>query len=139
MRWRTVPTLEHGASFHHRSSSGTTSQMRQSTTAFGPLCRTQKRLRYHRPGRGIQAGLRRRRALQLWTKPLSAISHAVLLLNRNGPNATFTINLTADLNISGEVHVRDIWNKMDLGTAVENFTTNAFGPHDSRFYRFSAV
>eukprot|EP01065_Artemidia_motanka_P016279 TRINITY_DN1_c0_g1_i5.p2 TRINITY_DN1_c0_g1~~TRINITY_DN1_c0_g1_i5.p2 ORF type:complete len:436 (+),score=164.51 TRINITY_DN1_c0_g1_i5:64-1371(+) len=72
--------------------------------------------------------------MQLWTKPLSANSAAVFVINNDGSSHTATIDLAADLGITGTVQVRDIWEHKDLGSASKTFATGSIVSHDSRFY-----
>ncbi|MCQ2053785.1 MAG: carbohydrate-binding protein [Fibrobacter sp.] len=51
---------------------------------------------------------------QVWTKPLKNGDIAVALLNDNTSTQTISVNF-ADLGITGEVEVRDAWQKKDLG------------------------
>ena len=51
---------------------------------------------------------------QVWTKPLKNGDIAVALLNDNTSPQTISVEF-ADLGITGEVEVRDAWQKKDLG------------------------
>lgn len=51
---------------------------------------------------------------QIWTKPMKNGDLAVALLNDNTSTQTIEVNF-ADLGITGEVEVRDAWQKKDLG------------------------
>jgi alpha-galactosidase len=55
--------------------------------------------------------------LDVWCKPLGSKTgdtKAVALFNRNDNTAEITVNF-ADIGLSGEVHVRDLWAKTDKG------------------------
>lgn len=51
---------------------------------------------------------------QVWTKPLRNGDIAVALLNDNTSTQTIEVNF-ADIGVQGEVEVRDVWQKKDLG------------------------
>ena len=53
---------------------------------------------------------------QVWTKPLKNGDIAVALLNNNSSTQTVECNF-ADIDVEGEVEVRDAWKKKDLGPA----------------------
>jgi alpha-galactosidase len=62
--------------------------------------------------------------LDLWCKPLgtkNGTTKAVALLNRNGSSASITVNF-ADIGVSGEVKVRDLWEKTDKGKFTNSYT-----------------
>jgi len=77
---------------------------------------------------------------QLWGKPQLKGTYAVFFLNNDpSQNYNMTINF-AQLNISSsQVQVRDIWNRKDLGTFQNSFTTDRVLGHDSRFYLFTPL
>ncbi len=51
---------------------------------------------------------------QVWTKPLRNGDIAVALLNDNTSTQTIEVNFK-DIGVEGEVEVRDVWQKKDLG------------------------
>ncbi len=51
---------------------------------------------------------------QVWTKPLRNGDLAVALLNDNTSTQTIEVNFK-DIGVEGEVEVRDVWQKKDLG------------------------
>ena len=78
--------------------------------------------------------------MQLWAKPQPAGAVAVLILNNGAPGsanttATFTLD---EIRFEGTAggSVLDIWadKTMPLAANARSFTSDAFGPHDSRFY-----
>jgi hypothetical protein len=76
--------------------------------------------------------------LQLWAKPQPNGAVAVLVLN-NG--ATGSANVTATFTFdevrfkSKDAKVTDVWGIAEPRKVTgSSFTTDAFGPHDSRFY-----
>jgi len=77
---------------------------------------------------------------ELWAKPQPNDQMAVLVITNmesSQSNQTFTIEF-ADLGLSGEYEVSDIWQHRSLGSFSERFVTDAFGGHDSRFYMLKA-
>jgi len=75
-------------------------------------------------------------AAQLWTKKMPNKQRAILIINAN---ADTNINATVDfaeLNMTGTVSVRDIWQKKDIGRYTGQFkaTVPSF---DSGFYQLS--
>lgn len=64
---------------------------------------------------------------QAWAKPLSDGTAAVGLFNFSSTAENITVNL-ADLNLSGEQPVRDLWLHADLPAATSAFTA-AVPPH----------
>jgi alpha-galactosidase len=61
--------------------------------------------------------------LDVWCKPLGSKTgdtKAVALFNRNANTAEITVNF-ADIGLSGEVHVRDLWAKTDKGLFTGSF------------------
>lgn len=69
----------------------------------------------------------------LWSKPQPGGSLAVLVLSAGAPLASAYISF-AVLGLSGNIHVRDIWQRRDVGTFADGFNTDEFGGKDSRFY-----
>jgi len=68
------------------------------------------------PGGGPTGGS----TLQLWAKPVED-GVAILLINAASfVNATTAVTL-ADLNVTGTVKLRDVWNHKDAGTATTSF------------------
>jgi hypothetical protein len=61
------------------------------------------------------------RQLQLWAKPVGGGSMAILLINEDpSANVTATVVL-ADLNMTGTVQRRNIWERADAGAATSSF------------------
>jgi len=61
--------------------------------------------------------------LDVWCKPLGSKTgdtKAVALFNRNATTADITVNF-ADIGITGEAHVRDLWKKTDKGLFTGSF------------------
>ncbi len=61
---------------------------------------------------------------EIWSKPLGkkdGTTKAVALLNRNGNASNITVNF-ADVGLSGEVYVRDLWAKTDKGKFTNSFS-----------------
>eukprot|EP00980_Cylindrotheca_fusiformis_P024916 scaffold12720_cov152-Cylindrotheca_fusiformis.AAC.5 len=68
--------------------------------------------------------------VEVWAAPLDKDQHAVVLFNRGTTEREITA-LWDDLNITSStpMHVYDVWQHKDIGTAVSNFTATV-GPHD---------
>lgn len=81
-------------------------------------------------------------SLQLWAKPQPAGGTAVLVLNHNDPDDTTQGNLTATFSfaevgftpIAGSSKITNVWSGKSVPLSGTNFTTDAFGGYDSRFY-----
>jgi alpha-galactosidase len=58
--------------------------------------------------------------LEVWAKDLEDGSKAVGLFNRGSGEETITVNW-ADLGLSGEQTVRDLWRQKDLGKFTGQF------------------
>ena len=76
--------------------------------------------------------------LQVWSKTLSGSSvRAVALFNRNGSPASITVNF-ADVGVSGgQVSVRDLWQKTDLGSFSGSYTATGVPSHGVVMLRLS--
>jgi alpha-galactosidase len=59
--------------------------------------------------------------LQVWMKPLSDGSRAVVLFNRSGLQAAISTSWLR-LRLSGPARVRDLWSHSDLGTLADRFS-----------------
>jgi hypothetical protein len=73
---------------------------------------------------------------EIWAKPQPNSQMAVLVITNmdsSQQNQTFTIEFS-DLGLSGEHEVVDIWHHRSLGSFTDQFVTDSFGGHDSRFY-----
>ena len=62
---------------------------------------------------------------QVWVKPLGffGTEKAIAFFNRSGSSTNITVNLT-DAGFSGQVAIRDVWARADLGNVTGTFTTN---------------
>ncbi len=75
------------------------------------------------------AGIQGRRidasnGVEVWSKPLgskASTTLAIALLNRNDAATDITLNF-ADVNLSGEVLVRDLWARQDRGVFSDSYT-----------------
>ena len=76
--------------------------------------------------------------LQVWSKTLSGSNvRAVALFNRNGSPASITVNF-ADVGVSGgQVSVRDLWQKTDLGSFSGSYTATGVPSHGVVMLRLS--
>jgi alpha-galactosidase len=63
-------------------------------------------------------------ALEIWARPLHDGTWAVGLFNRGMEEATVTVDLGADLGLSGAQPVRDLWQRHDLGRREGQFSAN---------------
>jgi len=72
--------------------------------------------------------------VELWAKPLESGRVAAFILN-NGGHIVTSLNL-ADLNITGDVSVRDIWKSEDLPAVGGSYTVE-LEEHDSAMVVFS--
>jgi hypothetical protein len=71
-------------------------------------------------------------ASQVWQKPLSGGSVAVLVVNGALLSQDVSVALVADLNISSAVTLRDLWAHADLpGVAAGGSFSATVAPHDS--------
>ncbi len=61
--------------------------------------------------------------LEIWTKPLADGSKAVGLFNRSDTNTTVAAKW-ADLGVTGQQKVRDLWRQKDLGQFTDEFTAS---------------
>jgi len=60
--------------------------------------------------------------LEIWTRPLADGGQAVGLFNRGESTLLMTLEMK-QLGVSGTVHLRDLLDHKDLGTATGSFTT----------------
>ncbi len=68
--------------------------------------------------------------LQVWSKTLSGTNvRAVALFNRNGSAANITVSFTQVGFSSGQVSVRDLWQRADLGSFSGSYTANNVPSH----------
>ena len=75
--------------------------------------------------------------VMIWSKPLSAKEHAVLVINNHGSTvSSATIDL-ASIGLTGTVNVRDIYAHKDLAQATGTIKTDSIGDHDSVFYKLT--
>jgi len=73
--------------------------------------------------------------LEVWAKDLEDGSKAVGVFNRGSSEATVTANW-ADLGLSGEQTLRDLWRQKDLGKFTGEFEANV-GRHGVVLLKFS--
>jgi alpha-galactosidase len=75
--------------------------------------------------------------LQVWSKTISGSNaRAVALFNRNGSAASITVKF-ADVGLSGQVTVRDLWQKSDLGSFSDSYTATSVPSHGVVMLRLS--
>lgn len=75
--------------------------------------------------------------LQVWSKTLSdSKARAVALFNRNASAASITVKF-ADVALSGQVAVRDLWQKTDLGSFSDSYTATSVPSHGVVLLRLS--
>jgi alpha-galactosidase len=60
---------------------------------------------------------------EIWAKDLADGSKAVGLFNRGEGDTEVTVHW-ADLGLSGQCHVRDLWRQKDAGEFADSFTAN---------------
>jgi alpha-galactosidase len=60
---------------------------------------------------------------EVWSRPLSKNAYAVGLFNRGTTDTEMRLNF-ADLKLSGEMHVRDLWTGSDRGRVRDQFTAS---------------
>lgn len=78
--------------------------------------------------------------LEVWCKPLGSrngTTKAVALLNRNDYEAEITVHF-ADIGLSGEVYVRDLWAKTDRGVFSNSYTMSV-PPHGTGMLKLSGA
>ena len=75
---------------------------------------------------------------QIWTKPLGKASLAVLAINGGDANATLTVSFADLPGVTGPQHVRDIWDKTDLGVHDRELQ-RTLESHDSLFVILNAA
>jgi alpha-galactosidase len=72
---------------------------------------------------GRQAGrVAKNGSLEIWAKDMEDGSKAVGLFNRGEDEASMTLKW-ADLGVSGQQKIRDLWRQQDLGTFADQFQT----------------
>jgi len=66
--------------------------------------------------------------VEVWTKKLEDGSFAVGLFNRGDAATDITVNW-AEIDLEGNMNVRDLWRQKDIGNFTDSFTTkvNAHG------------
>jgi hypothetical protein len=69
----------------------------------------------------------------MWAKKQPAGAQAVLVMNSDAGAHTADI-VFAQVNASAHCHVRDVWQRKDLGSFTGYFSTPSLGSHDSGFY-----
>ena len=72
--------------------------------------------------------------LEVYNKPLSDGTTAVLLLNKGGEKADVTVRWDK-IGLSGSQPVRDLWARRDLGEAKDSFTARDLGQHEHRMIK----
>jgi alpha-galactosidase len=75
--------------------------------------------------------------LQVWSKTLSGNARAVALFNRNGSAANITVTFSQVGYASGQVAVRDLWQKADLGSMEGSYTATNVPSHGVVMLRLS--
>jgi alpha-galactosidase len=75
--------------------------------------------------------------LQVWAKTLSGNSVAVALFNRNSSAASITFTFAQVGFASGQVSVRDLWQKADLGKMEGSYTAKDVPSHGVVMLRLS--
>jgi alpha-galactosidase len=75
---------------------------------------------------GVQARLISQEGpLQIWLKPLADGTRAVAVFNAGQSNTLATLNfIDAGMDKTKEVHVRDVWSRIDLGTFNDSYATH---------------
>jgi hypothetical protein len=78
---------------------------------------------------------------EIWARPLANGDHAVVLFNGNsvGP-----VNITVDwtmigLPASADVHVRDLWQRLDIGNFTGSYSTENLPPTDVQLLRVKCL
>ena len=74
---------------------------------------------------------------QVWRKPLSDGSVAIVALNRGNSTKDITVDLSACAHGSGAFAVSDIWTGKKLGSATGNYTAKALPAHGHAFLKLS--
>lgn len=90
------------------------------------------------------AGIQGRRisaanGLEIWSKPFGSKTgniKTVALLNRNASASDITVNF-ADIGLTGEVQVRDLWAKADKGKFTTSYTATSVPAHGVAMLRIS--
>ncbi|MBV8573026.1 MAG: glycoside hydrolase family 27 protein, partial [Acidobacteriaceae bacterium] len=59
--------------------------------------------------------------LEVWARPLADGSHAVGLFNRGDAPATVTARW-ADIGVTGDLNIRDLWAHDDRGHATDHYS-----------------
>ncbi|WP_372807336.1 sialate O-acetylesterase [Pontiella sp.] len=76
--------------------------------------------------------------IEIYNKPLSDGTTAVLLLNK-GTNTTDVTVQWSQIGLSGEQPVRDLWERKELGTFTGSFTAEQLAQHGHRFVRVGTL
>ncbi len=85
--------------------------------------------------RGVQGfKVRDEGDLEIYNKPLSDGTTAVLLLNKGKNKASLTMKWS-EIGLSGSQPVRDLWGRKDLGEFKDSFTALDLGQHGVRMLR----
>jgi alpha-galactosidase len=71
---------------------------------------------------------------EIYNKPLSDGTTAVLLLNKDKDSSRITVTW-GQLGLSGSQKVRDLWERKDLGLFKDSFTTERLGQHGLMFLK----
>jgi alpha-galactosidase len=71
---------------------------------------------------------------EIYNKPLSDGTTAVLLLNKDKDSSQITVTW-GQLGLSGSQKVRDLWERKDLGLFKDSFTTERLGQHGLMFLK----
>ena len=71
---------------------------------------------------------------EVYNKPLSDGTTAVLLLNKGRPEADITVHWDK-IGLSGNQPVRDLWTREDLGEFKDSFTAHDLGQHEHRMIK----
>ena len=75
--------------------------------------------------------------LEIYNKPLSDGTTAVLLLNKGGKKASLTVKWS-EIGLSGSQPVRDLLERKDLGEFQDSFTSGELGLHGSVLLRIGS-
>ncbi len=88
---------------------------------------------------GLQGDrLRDADGIQLWARTLSDGSHAVAFWNTSYSNLTSSTSL-AELGLSGTYTIRDVVNRVDLGTTSDVITSPLVGAHGTALLRLDPL
>jgi hypothetical protein len=64
---------------------------------------------------------------QVWARELKQ-GRAILLFNRSGASSAITVRFS-DIGLSGNIAIRDLWARTDMGTFTNSYTANAIPSH----------